>query len=192
MNLDYRHQLIIVFLFLFLMPLTSHAEGLSQLGERCNYTHECGQNMGCRKSEIKDFSVCKIAAPNVAGCGIDIGENPCADGMACRKDRCKLTFGFDDTSATTEKDQQWFNLGKIWKFPDLHQIFSINFKGLLVKILNFCLAITILVGLTMIAKGLLIYRTATGYIPQQRHGLYIFGWGCGFFVAAILIWFLLT
>ncbi len=60
--------------------------------------------------------------------GVSVLERPAVVLPARREPAPIEAASLNNDSRPDGNDQAWFDLGKIWKFPDLHQILSINFR----------------------------------------------------------------
>jgi len=155
-------------------------------------SHECGRNLGCRKSNLGDFFVCKITVPTTSGCAVNLGENMCADGLVCEKNRCLPSYGLEDLEN-----------GKFRvpiEEPEENPVFALPDGALPIrayatlstgkKIVNFALAVAFLVGLTTVIKGWLTYTTATGFIPQEKKGFALLAIGAATTIGSVVLWLL--
>lgn len=196
MRLPIFTSIVLIVIALAQFPGRSFAitHGATPLGGKCKASHECARNMGCRKSNLGDFFVCKITVPTTSGCAVNAGENMCADGLVCEDNRCLPTYGLEDLEEgkfivpiePPEENPVFALPGDI---PPLRAYATISTAQ---RILNTILAIVLLVGLTSAAKGVLTYTTATGFIPQQRRGFALLGIGLalafGSIVVRLVVW----
>lgn len=170
------------------------SSGAVSLGGRCKASHECARNLGCRKSNLGDFFVCKITVPTTSGCAADLGENMCADGLVCEDNRCLPTYGLEDLEDgkfvvpfEPPKENPVFDLP-----DDIGPIRAYATISTARKIFNAILATALLIGFTAIVKGFLTYTTATGFIPQARRGFALLGIGSAITIGSIVMWFVIS
>ncbi|MBI4360023.1 MAG: hypothetical protein HY564_02940 [Candidatus Jacksonbacteria bacterium] len=191
-----RRLFIVTAIFLFSLLFTGSpsrvfaiTHGTVPLGGKCKASSECARNMGCRRSNLGDFSVCKITVPTTSGCAVDFGENMCADGLVCEDNRCLPTYGLEDLedgkfSVPIEIPEE----NPVFNLPDIGSVRPYATLSTGRKIANFILALSLLIGITFGVKGYLTYTTAIGFIPQQRKGFAFLGIGSAVVIASVLLW----
>lgn len=181
----------IIFFLLALLPARVLAIGTKNLGEQCESASECGINMGCRKSVVGAYKVCKIAVPGTLGCGVEKEEPLCGEGMICKNNRCVNNFGLEKTVSPEEKPSEIKkNSFTFFLKSTFSPVLSFFADEPFSKAVRVILAATLLLGLSKVLKGILIYQNAIGLIPEQRRGIFTVALGGAFFVASIVLWYI--
>ena len=168
-----------------------------ELGSSCTRSYQCGINMGCRPSDIRQDMICKITVPGENGCDIGAEENMCADDMVCKDTTCIPTYGIPflkDKTKTDAEGSNWpsFDIGAPMS-AGVSKFFGGTGQGGLSpaqKLFNIFMAIVFLTGLTLMVKGLLVYHTALGFMPAVRKGYTFMGIGFACMVGSVFLWFL--
>lgn len=183
-------SLIVVVYILHSVIIVFAADDLP-LGAQCSRSRECGINLGCRPSAKGNFKVCKITVPGTKGCETWAEENICADGMICKENRCMHTYGLEDIKSDNFDFQVEPPDKPIFKLPDFLSVKERLNMSAAQKFINLIFAAGLLAGITLGLKGMLVYKNAIGFMPQQRRGLTFIAISAWVFALSVILWIML-